>query len=69
MVAIAFGIAVAGIANAIALSMGYCLKYRMSKAKQEIYLNITEKIVSENSRTIIEAVENSIKQQIVKKMS
>ncbi|WMT39256.1 hypothetical protein RE628_17545 [Paenibacillus sp. D2_2] len=68
MESIAYGIVVAGIANAIALSLGYCLKYRMSKAKQKIYLCVTQKIVSENSGKIIEAVESSIKQQVIERM-
>lgn len=65
---IAYGIAVAGVANAIALSLGYCLKYRMNQTKRDIYLTVTQQIVSENSPRIIEAVESSIKQQVVERM-
>lgn len=68
MEALAYGIAVAGVANAISLAIGYFLKYRMSKAKRDIYLTVTQQIVTENSDRIVEAVETSLKQQVAKRL-
>lgn len=68
MEALAYGIAVAGVANAISLVIGYFFKYRMSKAKRDIYLTVTQQIVTENSDRIIEAVETSLKQQVAERL-
>lgn len=64
MLSIAYGIAVAGGANAIALALKYYFKYKMDKERQTVYINVTQQLVEENSDRIIQAVEHSIKEQV-----